>query len=430
MFDRHGSRASLLLSLGVFGTALTIAVLRISTLSQLLGVRLRMPWVMNDFKTAIYCPVSIFFQGGNPYDRQQFLRGCPVQDVFPLYLPSTLILHAPWGLLPIETATLGYFGLSVVLSLAIVFLSFRLRDGRATAVQVLLGAGLLLLSRPGQWNLLLGQPSLELAIATYLALYLAPRAPMLSGLALAVTMYKPTFGIPLGLLMLVRGDRRAVLAGAAFTILTNAPPLLTLMHRAGGWQSFLGDLQRSQQAWQGVVDPASQVYGVDTPGLLSRFLGSRLQAAPYLVVSLAVLGAAAAAVRTLKHQTDRKVAHLSLAIICLAMLVSVHHQAYDLVLLVAPVIAIAGSSLPAPFLRPRRRLILLTLFALLGLNYITTLSVLHRLEQHRAAWLVLASLNGAFLLALFLGYIQPLIVASGSATQPVESLASARVFHG
>jgi hypothetical protein len=58
-------------------------------------------------------------------------------------------------------------------------------------------------SRPGQWNLLLGQPALELTLPTYAALYNARRAPGLSGLALAISMYKPTFGIPLAVLTLV-----------------------------------------------------------------------------------------------------------------------------------------------------------------------------------------------------------------------------------
>ncbi|MGI8521423.1 MAG: glycosyltransferase 87 family protein, partial [Actinomycetota bacterium] len=159
----------LLIGCAVFASALGVALLRTTPLSEVFGVRLSMPWTMNDFKTAIYCPVVIFQEGGNPYDREQFLRFCPVRDVFPLYLPATLILHAPFGLLPIGAAALAYFTLNVLLSLAIVVLALRLAGGTVTAAHVLLGAGLLLFSRPGQWNLLLGQPGLVLAIATYVA---------------------------------------------------------------------------------------------------------------------------------------------------------------------------------------------------------------------------------------------------------------------
>jgi hypothetical protein len=242
-----------------------------------------------------------------------------------------------------------------------------------------------------------------------------------SGLALAVSLFKPTFGVPLALLMLVRGDSRAVLAGVGFAAILNGPPLLVLVHRAGSWTGFTDDLVRSQQAWQGVVDPATQVYGVDAPGLVSRLLGSRLPAVGYLAVAFAVLGAAAAALRALARAADRQVSHLSAAIICLGILLSVHHHAYDLVLLVAPVVALTRSSLPATFLRPWRRRTLLILFLILGANYITTLSILRHLERYHAAWLVLASLNGGVLLAIFMVYAAyrlPARVPMGTVTSP------------
>jgi hypothetical protein len=406
-------RLPLLIGAAVFATALAVAILRVTALSDLLGIRLRMPWTMNDFKTAIYCPVAIFLQGGNPYDRAQFLEFCPIQDVFPLYLPSTLILHAPLGILPIYTATLLYFCISVALSVLIVRMGLRLAGAETSAGTVLLGAGILLLSRPGQWNLLLGQPALELAIATYIALFWARRAPLVSGVALAVSMYKPTFGVPLAVLMFIRGDRLALVAGVLTTAVLNVPPLAALAQRAGGLDRFAQDLVQSQKAWQAVVDPSTQVYGVDTPGLVSRLAGRRLGAGEYLVVTLIILSAAGAALRSIARSDDPGVARLSATVVCLGILLSVHHQAYDLVLLVAPAIAVAWSALPKNFVNPRRRLALLALIALLGLNYVTTLSVLHRLNHQGHLWLALASLNGAILLTVFLIFVIPLLVSTG-----------------
>jgi hypothetical protein len=402
-------RLSLLVGFTVFAIALVVAVLRVTTLSELFGVRLSMPWALNDFKTAIYCPVAIFLDGGNPYDREQFLQFCPVRDVFPLYLPSTLLLHAPLGLFSIEAGTLIYFFVSIVLSVLTVSLALRLTDAPAPPATVLLGAGLLLLSRPGQWNLLLGQPALELTLATYVALYNARRAPGLSGLALAISLYKPTFGIPLAVLMLVRGDYRAVFVGGLFAVALNGLPLLVLAERAGGLHGFVQDLFRSQQAWETAVDPSTQVYGVDAPGLVGRLIGRRLPPPAYLAVVLLVLGAAAAVLRSIRRLKDAEVPHLSATIVCLAILLSVHHHAYDLVLLTLPVAALVRSRLPAFFILPRRRRGLLLLVSLLAVNYVTTLSVLHRLKDHRAAWLPLASLNGVLLLALFLIYVLPVI---------------------
>jgi hypothetical protein len=402
-------RRSLLFGSAVFASAVTIAILRVTTLSAAFGVRLSMPWAMNDFKTAIYCPVAIFLRGGNPYDRAQFLQFCPVQNVFPLYLPWTLVMHAPFGAMPIQAATLLYFTLTVALSLLLVRFGLRRARPPASVGAVLLGTGLLLLSRPGQWNLLLGQPALELVLATYLAIFWARRAPWLGGFALAVSMYKPTFGIPLAIFMLVRGDSRAVAAGALLTAALNAVPLAILMQRAGGPEPFLHNLIQSQHAWETVVDPATQVYGVDAPAFLSRLLGRRLAGAEYAGVTILVLAAASAALRSLRGMPEEKDENLSATIICLGILLSVHHQTYDLVLLVAPVIALARSALPTPFLVGPRGLTLRILVSLLAVNYVTTQSVLERLENERVPWLLLASLNGALLLTIFLIYVAPLV---------------------
>jgi hypothetical protein len=420
----------LLVGVAVFLVALAVAVLRVTTLSQSFGVRLSMPLPLNDFNAAVYCPASAFVHGANPYDRRQLLQFCPARvycrgsvpgkagrfsrydvescasaDVFPPYLPATLILHAPFALLSMNSAGVVYFLLNVGLAAGLVVFALRMTGGRMSSADVFLGAGLLLLSRPGQWNLLLGQVALELTLATYIALYCARDSPRVSGVALAVAAYKPTFGVPLALLMLARGDRRAVAWGAVFTLILNLPPTLVLFHRAGGPETFFDQLIRSQAAYQAINDPSSRVFDVDLLGLLSRLMGGWIGSGPYLLISLLVLVATARAIRTTGAPWRGQGANLSASLVCLGMLLSMHHNAYDLVLLTAPVIFLARSSLPPHLLRPQWRLGLLTLYALLGANYVTTLSVLHHLEHHRPAWLVLASLNGALLLGIFLIYL-------------------------
>jgi hypothetical protein len=181
------------------------------------------------------------------------------------------------------------------------------------------------------------------------------------------------------------------------------------MQRAGGPAAFVQNLIQSQHAWETVVDPATQVYGVDAPALLSRVLSRRLWAGESLAVALVILGAAGAALRSLRWTADERAGHLSAAIICLGILLSVHHQTYDLVLLVAPVIALVASGDPAAFLGRGRVASLRLLVVLLGLNYVTSQSFLQRFEDRHGLWLVLASLNGAVLLAIFLIYVVPLI---------------------
>jgi len=213
--------------------------------------------------------------------------------------------------------------------------------------------------------------------------------------------------------MLVRGDRRAVVVGALGAVVLNAYPLAALAHTAGGLAALVQDVLRSQKAWETVVDPSTQVYGVDTPALVSRLIGRRLTSGAYLAVTITLLTLTAMALRSLARSGGgEKIARLSDTVVCLGVLVSLHHQAYDLVLLVAPVIALVESALPGDFVGERRRTALLAAFCALGMNYVTTLSVLHGLKQHVAVWVILASLNGALLLAVFVLYVLPIMTRS------------------
>ena len=404
MSKRSWPRARLWLGVAVFGTALTIAVLRVTPLPRLFGLRLHMPWAMNDFKTAIYCPTAMFLNGGNPYDQARFVEFCPVGLPFPPYLPATMVLHAPFGFIPMDLSAFLYFGCSVALSVMVVWLALRLSGAEILAGDVLFGTGLLLLSRPGQWNLLLGQPAHALTLVTYAALYLARRVPYAGGLAAAVAAFKPSFGLPLIALLLARRDFRAAFAAMGFTVILNLPPALQLADRAGGMRPLLGQLFAAQSAYQLTNSPVSQVYSIDLPSLISRLSGHWIGAGGYLLVALGVLTAGALAIRAVPAPTEGAGAHLTASIICLAVLVGIHHNAYDLVLLTGPAILLAKRALPAELVGERPRVLFLSLYALLGANYVTTLSVLHRLEPRSVGWMLLASLNSLLLLVIFLGY--------------------------
>ena len=60
-----------------------------------------------------------------------------------------------------------------------------------------------------------GYFTFELVLATFLAIHWADRRPLLAGLALMIASGKPTFLLPLGFLLLARGNYKALLWGAA-----------------------------------------------------------------------------------------------------------------------------------------------------------------------------------------------------------------------
>jgi len=408
-----------LASVVFFGLALMVAVLRPAFEH---GWNLRAVTAgMIDFALNVYYPSRAFLDGVSPYDRATYLSGYPVDTAFPPYMPVTLLLHLPFAWLPFHESALVYLFMSVALVTLLAWLSLRFSGGQSSLSMVLVIAALIVLSRPGRQLLVLGQPAIEFILASYLALYYAHRAPIVSGLGLALTLIKPTFGLPLAALMLVRSrNNTAVAFGATFSMLINLPVLTILAFRAGSgsalWHDLVDTLRANQQDlsfW--VVNPATSFTRVDITSLISRIVGYPLNAPAQLAVMLAVLTLAAVAIhRSERSRGDHSVCAMD-SILCLAILLSVYHQAYDLLLLTMPFAVVTFRRLPTIFNTKRFRLLLLGLYAMLAANYASSVSVLTRFHllspgyeptsPTGGLWLLLVSLNGVALVLSFVLYL-------------------------
>jgi hypothetical protein len=267
-------------------------------------------------------------------------------------------------------------------------------------------------------NLQLGQITLELVLGGYVALAFARRRPWLSGIGLAGAMLKPTFGIPLALLMLVRRDWRAVWDGALASVAVNLPVLLVLAHRAGGERQMIGHLVRTATGMQGMAtenDPVFSPTRVDAVALVSRVWGHALGGGGQLLIAVTVLTVAALALRAEARRTSAPSLGLSTGVIGGAILLAVYHQIYDVLFLMLPFVALACRRVPAPYQAPAVRWPLLALFTFLACNYLAGGAVLSRLGllveraghgamTRQPAAVILSSLNGFALLFLFSGY--------------------------
>src|SRR5688572_18936481 len=96
---------------------LSLIIFRLTGFADILGVRAS--WAMTDFKTAIYYPVITFLSGENPYAVNRFMQLYPVKSGFPLYLPATLLLHLPFGLLSPPNAFAVYFLFTLILTFSL-----------------------------------------------------------------------------------------------------------------------------------------------------------------------------------------------------------------------------------------------------------------------------------------------------------------------
>lgn len=368
-------------------------------------------WGLQDFRDAIFYPVVALLDGNNPYDAVAYAGTYPVGNTFPLYPPLTLLVHLPLGLMSYTTAEVAYLLVSALLTLPIAALCLRLAGVQPSWGGVFVVATLILLSRPGYWNLFLGQYAATLALGFYAALYFARTRPGVAALGVTLAMLKPTYGVPLIVLMLAQGHARPVFVGIVSSAVLSAPVAAVIIRNAGGFGSFVRSLQSGQAAFDmdPEVNPALSTYRVDAVALLSRWIGDPLPLAAEALVLIAVLGVAALAVRHLRSGATVNEAPwnpLAIGVICVAVLLCTYHQPYDLVLLVAPATALATGALTGGLAVPRWQRWTLGLgFAGLAANYLVSGTALGRLSIRGAWWVAVTSLNGLALLVILSIYL-------------------------
>ena len=240
----------------LFVAAVAVAPLRMGVLTRAGGIQLGAKWGMMDFYGNVYYPVRALLAGEDPYDPNRFMALYPVDLPYPIHAPSNLLLHLPFGLLSPQAAGITYFVFSALLVLPLAYMCLRL-TGIPHRGKIVLLASAILLTRPGHWNLVLGQRGLFLSLATYAALVYARDAPFLSGVGIAISMIKPTWGIPLAILMLASGYGRAVLAGLVFSAITNLPVLAVLVAKEGGITPFVHVLLAARRAFEALPEVSS-----------------------------------------------------------------------------------------------------------------------------------------------------------------------------
>jgi hypothetical protein len=388
-------RRRLLLASAIFALAVGFAAARVGFLTEAGGVRLGATWVMTDFYSAAYYPARAVLAGQTPYDRDAS---------YPPYAPTYLLVHLPFALLSPGPAGIAYFLFTVLLTLGLAPVALRLTRVKPDALRVLTLAGAVLLSRPGHWSLLLGQPAILLTTMAYLAFLYGKTRPALGGWALSATLLKPTYGVPITLLLWAWGRRRTVALGLGLAALLNLPLIALLAALEGGLGQLLRAALSGHQKFQDYVNPATNPTRTDATSLISRFVGVPLSTLAQVLLAAGVLLLSATVLRLLAKHATQNADALAIGIICLATSLVAYHQGYDLVLLSAPFLAAAMPSSLSGMPRGLRAT-LVVLFSILALNWITTASVLEAWQPPRPLWLALTSINGFCLVALFLAYL-------------------------
>lgn len=395
----------LILSLALPLIGIGMALFRLSDVSE--PYFAHAGWAFQDFRAVIYYPTIAFLSGENPYNAAEYVSHYPVYFAFPLFLPAIFIAHMPFALLPITIGTQAYFLLVLGLTTLLSFVSLKSTDLPAKLPAVLVVAGLVLISRPGHSNLLLGQTAVQFALAAYFALYFTGRSKKLTVIGLIFCGLKPTFGIPIGLLLLAQGKLREVALAVAAAIVLNAPFVFILANREGGLLSLVQTSLSNFPIWAANehVVPATSATLIDLGSLLARLSSvSPTMISQVLVLATTVGIAAMVGIRCTKCAEPGS-RQLGIGIALLAVLLSVYHQVYDLVLLTAPFVAIVGRRFPRVFYSGWHYPVSLLLLCFLAANYMAGESILKLVSPNRHAWMLLASANGLALALVFATWV-------------------------
>lgn len=364
---------------------------------------------MADFRDAIYFPVVAWLEGHNPYDPADFRATYPVTASFAPYAPHTLVVHLPFGVLPPRLAASLYFVVTLALLAILAHVVLQLGGVQPTTARTFALAAAFVLSRPGQSTLFLGQYSISVALGVALALACAGARPGLSALGVALSAVKMTYGAPLVVFMVARGDWRPAAAGLALAAILAAAPIATLTASVGGLRGWLEVFTASQRSFMDTqfFETDTTVTRFDAASLFGRWLGAQTGAWLEPIVAIGMLAVAALLVWALVRRRSGRGATaaagtlVSTALICVTILGCVYHQGYDGLLLAVPLVALLAQPRAWP-LSAAVRWLLVGLLALPMVNYAATFLMVDGLGLRGMAWRIVTSLNAAAILAAWL----------------------------
>lgn len=396
-----------LFSVGVFASA-TRVVKKYQTPGKPDGINIGRDGYC-DFHNGLYYPSLALLKGVSPYG-QHYSDTFPVARQIPFFSPAILALHSPMSLLPLRVSEVLYFVFMIVMIMMIAGLS-QIAAGLPKRLDWLFCiASVIIYSRAGHITLFNGYFTFELVLAAMLSIYWGDRRPWLAALALLVVSGKPTFILPLGFLLLARGNWKAIAYGAVLSIIGAVLPLLWLAANEGQGDIAEGLSQIRQQ----IAD--SQVVHHNEPNELPSLSWTRIDIFAicakwtdtdpgdllHLGVMFAILAWPCWLLFKLRRDgLDDSLAGLTGALIMSSMIVALYRQSYDALLMAGPAVGVIAGRLPVwRTLKPWPRGLLAAAMMFPACNYASTQIFLGRLDLSEVAVKVLTSVNAVVMLIL------------------------------
>jgi len=187
------------------------------------------------FHNDIYYPTRALVSGVNPYS-EMYEEYHPDGVDGPMVAPSALLLHLYVGFLNVQTAEIVYLCVNIALLIFIGWFCVRDSTYPFAFGAIFLVASAILICRPGMLNHHILHMTLLITVGVLLALEFADKSPALSGFGLLLAFCKPTFAIPLAIMMLFRRNLSAFAIGVLFCVGANLGVLWHIGNQVGGVQ--------------------------------------------------------------------------------------------------------------------------------------------------------------------------------------------------
>lgn len=378
---------------------------------------------MADYRDAAYWPGKAFMAGSNPYNTPQYMTQFPTGNNFPLFSPLLMVVYGALSLLPFNEAASIYTAINTLLFGALLAYSLWVTRGEVTSLSFGFLGAFLFLSQPGRACFHGGQLAAFLTLLAVISLSCSTSHPRLSGIALALCSIKPTFGIPLGIILLAQRRWTPLLLGWGLGAAMGILGLVIIFSQREGL-SAMPQILLENQAYLNAdpdVDPRTTHVRIDSELLVLRLVPALIGHSSAMLLPLGITTVAAMLLLGPQKNTSAIVQgnkpRIGLAEVfgLVTIGLSMYHLIYDALILLPALCALAWSPSVTSELPRRRRYVVLALLCIPFINILwspTVVSALAKLQwttleswtlRQGWAWEFISLLNPiAVLLAWFI----------------------------
>ena len=352
---------------------------------------------------SLYLYSDAYAHGVNPYSATIGDHYVVTRPAAP-FSPLQFMLHWPFTKLDLATADVVFSVFHWALMGLLALYCIRMSHVKFDWALWLWIFGFIIFSRPGHVGIFTGYLTIQLVLGTIIAIHYSKSNPWLAGVGFMLASGKPTYFIPLTILLLFRRDIKTLVIGGALTGIVAIGGLAYL----ASYSSFgdvIDGIKQGQEAFH--EDPTEMPINtwtrIDLLGMVAKVLNWVPGNAVYLGAMFGLIIAPGLAIwRARKFETDHGAGGLSAVILVLAMLVTLYHHSYDCLLTTVAffALALAGERV-CPEIPKFWRFVMVGLLFVPAINYASTQSFRDKLglDQYGFVWQSITMVNGACLLA-------------------------------